>query len=115
MRSVKEVWEHHKKAFANANLDEVMLDYAEDCIYITTNTSFVGKDKMRALYKNHFDSLEEGSTSTIISETIEGNIVFFEWTADSPSISILDGVDTFVISNGYIVAQTMRATVIPKD
>ncbi|WP_298901731.1 nuclear transport factor 2 family protein [uncultured Psychroserpens sp.] len=114
MRTVKDVWEHHKVAFANANLEEVMLDYAEDCIYVTTNKSLVGKDKIRALYKNHFDTLEEGSSSSIISETIEGEIVFFEWTADSPSISISDGVDTFVIRNGYIVAQTMRATVVPK-
>lgn len=115
MRTVKEIWEHHKVAFDNADLEELMLDYAEDSVYVTTNKSLVGKSKIRELYKNHFASLEEDSSSSIISEKIEGEIVFFEWTADSPSINISDGVDTFVIRDGFIVAQTMRATVVNKN
>lgn len=114
MRTTKEVWEHHCIAFANANIDDLMFDFADDAIYVTTNNVIKGKDNIRKQYDNHFKSLETGSTSKIISETIEGEIVFFEWTADTPSIYIHDGVDTFVIRNGFIVAQTVRGTVISK-
>lgn len=37
MRTTKEVWDHHCIAFANADIDEVMSDFAEDAIYITAD------------------------------------------------------------------------------
>ena len=114
MRSTKEVWEHHCIAFANANIDEVMLDFAEDSVYITTNKVIRGRENIRELYDSHFKTLEKDSLSTIVSQTLEGEIVFFEWTFESPTIMIMDGVDTFIIRNGYIVAQTMRSTPVSK-
>lgn len=114
MRTTREVWEHHCIAFANADIDDVMFDFADDAIYVTTNTVIKGKENIRKQYDSHFKSLEVGATSKIISETIDGEIVFFEWTADTPSIYIPDGVDTFVIRDGFIVAQTVRGTVISK-
>jgi len=114
MRTTKEVWEHHCIAFAKANIDDVMFDFADDAIYVTTNKVIKGKENIRKQYDNHFKSLEVGSISKIVSETIEGEIVFFEWTADTPSIHIPDGVDTFVIRDGFIMAQTVRGTVISK-
>ena len=68
------------------------------------------KEKIRILHDSHFKILEKESGSNIISETIEGEIVFSEWTFESPSVKISDGIDTFIIRNGYIVAQTMRST-----
>jgi hypothetical protein len=115
MRTTKEVWEHHCIAFANANIDEVISDFAEDAIYVTANNVIKGKENIRKIYDNHFKTAEEGSTSKIISQTLEGEIVIFEWTSDTPSIYIPDGVDTFVIRDGFIVAQTMRGTVINKE
>lgn len=114
MRTTKEVWEHHCVAFANANIDEVMSDFAEDALYITTNKVIRGRENIRILYDSHFKSLEKDSQSKIISETMEGEIVFFEWTFESPTVKISDGVDTFIIRDGYIVAQTMRSTAINK-
>ncbi len=114
MRTTKEVWEHHCIAFADANIDDVMFDFAEDAIYITTGKVISGKENIRKQYDSHFKAQVPGSSSKIISETIEGEIVLFEWIADTPSIYILDGVDTFVIRNGFIVAQTVRGTVISK-
>ena len=114
MRTTKEVWEHHCVAFANADIDAVISDFAEDAFYITTNKIIRGKEQIRELYDSHFKSLEKNSKSVIVSETMEGEIVFFEWTFESPTIRITDGVDTFIIKDGLIVAQTMRSTVINK-
>lgn len=114
MRTTKEVWDHHCKAFAEADIDAVMFDFAEDAVYVTTNKVIRSKSNIRKLYDDHFKSLVPGSSSTIISQTIEGEIVFFEWAADSPTASISDGVDTFIIRNGFIIAQTMRGTVVSK-
>ncbi len=91
-----------------------MEDFADDAIYVTTNKAVKGKDRIRAIYDSHFRSLDPAATSSIISQTIEGEIVLFEWTADTPAISITDGVDTFVIRNGSIVAQLYAVQQYPK-
>lgn len=114
MRTTKEVWEHHCIAFAAADIDGVMSDFADDAIYVTANNVIKGKENIRNLYDSHFKSMNKGDSSTIISQTIEGEIVFFEWAADTANTSISDGVDTFVIRNGFIAAQTMRCTVVNK-
>jgi ketosteroid isomerase-like protein len=114
MRTTKEVWDHHCIAFANADIDEVMSDFAENAIYITTNKVICGKDNIRTLYDEHFKTLEKGSVSNITSVTMEGEIILFEWTFDSPKVKVSDGVDTFIIRDGFIVAQTMRSTAIIK-
>lgn len=114
MRTTLEVWKHHCDAFEKSDIEAVISDFSNNAVYVTTNASYVGKDNIKKLYQNHFDNLEVGSVSKIISERIEGEIVLFQWTVDSPTIQINDGVDTFVIRDGLIVAQTVRATVINK-
>jgi hypothetical protein len=41
----------------------------------------------------------------------EGEIAFLEWAIDCDGVCIDDGVDTFVIRDGKIVAMTVRYTV----
>jgi len=115
MRTTQEVWEHHCKAFANADIEEVIADFAENAVYVNADKVINGKEGIRAQYDNHFKNMEANASSTIVKETIAGEIVLFEWTFDSESVSIVDGVDTFVIREGFIQAQTVRATVISKS
>jgi hypothetical protein len=46
---------------------------------------------------------------------IEQNIGFLEWTADSDTHIVTDGVDSYVIQDGYIRAQTIHYTLMPKN
>ena len=114
LRTTKEVFDHHNQAFKAADIEAVMSDFAEETTYVTANGVAKGKDAIREIYLKHFATALVGDSSTIISLVTEGEIVLFEWTAKTATIRINDGVDTFVIRDGSIVAQTARSTPIPK-
>jgi len=45
---------------------------------------------------------------------IEGCVAFLEWTAETEHARVRDGADSFVIENGWIMAQTIHYTVEAK-
>jgi hypothetical protein len=46
---------------------------------------------------------------------VDGNVAFLEWTAEGEGAGVRDGVDTFVVRDGKIVAQTIHYTVEPAE
>ncbi len=44
---------------------------------------------------------------------VEGRIAFLEWQSEAPHARVRDGADSFVIEDGWIVAQTIHYTVEP--
>jgi hypothetical protein len=45
---------------------------------------------------------------------VEGGVAFLEWTSEAEHARVRDGADSFVIENGWIVAQTIHYTVEAK-
>jgi hypothetical protein len=45
---------------------------------------------------------------------VEGRVAFLEWTAESGHACVRDGADSFLIEDGWIVAQTIHYTVQEK-
>lgn len=112
-RTIKEVWEHHLDAFGKKDLAEIAADFSSDAVYINSAGVVArGPDEIIKIYKDYFESQEPGTSGNITTLIIEGDIVFLEWVSNSRSISISDGVDTFVIQDGMIKAQTAKFTVI---
>ncbi len=50
---------------------------------------------------------------TYTSSLVEGRIAFPEWTAEAEHARVRDGADSFVIEDGWVVAQTIHYTVEP--
>lgn len=48
---------------------------------------------------------------TLKTQIFEGDVLFLEWSAESESTRVEDGIDTFVFSDGLIRTQTVRYTV----
>lgn len=114
-KTTEEIFNHHLEAFSKKDLDQIAADFNEQSIYINSlGAKLVGVKAIMEVYKSYFQNQEEGTTSAIKKMIIEGDIVFLEWTSDSPSSSINDGVDTFVIRDGFIYAQTAKFTVLNK-
>ena len=113
LRSTEEVFNHHVQALVARNLPEILMDYTENSILITPQVVARGKDVIGELFEQLLRDLP-GMKLSARTRIIEGEIVFVEWTADSQLNSISDGVDTFVIRDGYIQAQTARFTLVPK-
>jgi hypothetical protein len=108
-RAPQEVFAHHGKALAAGNLDEIVADYADDSIVITSAGVARGKDGVRAVFVKLLDDLPN-AVWDLKTQVLDGEVLFLEWAADSAINRVDDGVDTFVFRDGMIWAQTIRYT-----
>jgi hypothetical protein len=108
-RTPREVFAHHGEALAAADLDEIVVDYADDSMLITPAGVARGKDGIRDVFAKLLDDLPN-ATWDLKSQIFEGDVLFLEWSADSAVNRVDDGVDTFVFHDGMIWAQTVRYT-----
>jgi hypothetical protein len=108
-RTPQEVFAHHGEALGAGDLDEIVVDYAEDSVLITPAGAARGKDGIREAFAKLLDDLPN-ATWDLKNQIFEGDVLFLEWAADSAVNRVDDGVDTFVFRDGMIWAQTVRYT-----
>jgi hypothetical protein len=111
-RTPEEIFTHHAQALGAEDLDATELDYADAAYLVTPSGVLRGKPAIRAFFAGVFQALPQAQwgVKTIYVE----NVLFLEWTADSRSGSVSDGVDTFIFADGLIQIQTVRCTIVPK-
>lgn|SRR5574337_831657 len=111
-RTPQETFDHHARALADGDLDELVADYADDAVLITAAGVARGKDGIRSAFAELSAVLADGKFEEK-TRVFEGDVPLLEWTLDSP-IAVMDGVDTFVFGDGLIRAQTISQSPRPK-
>lgn len=109
VRTPQEVFAHHGQALAAGDLDEIVADYADDSVVITSSGVARGKDDIRKVFVKLLDDLPNAAWD-LKNLTFDGDVLFLEWAAESATNRVDDGVDTFVFRDGMIWAQTVRYT-----
>jgi hypothetical protein len=112
-RTPEEVFAHHGKALAAGDLDEIVVDYADDAVLITPAGVSRGRDGIRNAFAKLLNDLPNAAWD-LKNQIFDGDVLFLEWAADSSANRVDDGVDTFVFRDGMIWAQTVRYTARPK-
>lgn len=112
-RTPQEVFAHHGKALVAGDLDEIVVDYADDSVLITAAGVARGKDGIREAFAKLLGDLPNAAWD-LKTQIFDGDVLFLEWAADSAVNRVDDGVDTFVFRDGMIWAQTVRYTPRPK-
>ena len=113
MPTPQEVFAHHGRALAAGDLDEIVADYSDDAVVITSVCVARGKDGIRKAFAKLLDDLPNAQWD-LKNQIFDGDVLFLEWAADSAVNCVDDGVDTFVFRDGTIWAQTIRYTPHPK-
>jgi uncharacterized protein (TIGR02246 family) len=108
-RTPENVFFHDAEAMAAGDLDQIVADYADDAVFITPTDVVRGKDGIRAAMAQLLDELPNASWD-FKTQIHEGDVLLFEWAADSVFSHVDDGVDT-VVGDGLIRVQTARCTV----
>lgn len=108
-RTPKEVFAHHGQALGAGDLDEIVADYADDSVVITSAGVARGKDDIRQVFVRLLDDLPNAAWD-MKTRIFDGDVLFLEWAAESAANRVDDGVDTFVFRDGMIWAQTVRYT-----
>jgi SnoaL-like domain len=109
-RCAKQVFEDHLALAAKGILDEDLLrNYHEDCVILINSGEYRGHAGARRL-AHQLEREMPGANFEYITRLVSGRFAFLEWTGTSRTSTVKDGVDSFVIENGKIVAQTIHYT-----
>lgn len=113
-RTPQEIFAHHVEALGAENLDEIVADYTDDALFITPAGVRKGKAGVREGFIQLIADVPQARW-TLPTQIFEGDILLLEWTAESTSTRVDDGIDTFVFRDGQIRVQTVRYTVQRKS
>lgn len=114
-RTAEEVIEDHLRLAGEHRFDEdIERNIAPHCVILERRGIFRGRDGARALARVLEEEL--GPAPYVYTlRLVDGRFAFLEWTADEMHARVRDGADSFVIEDGWIVAQTIHYTVEPLE
>ena len=115
MSQTEKTLNHHLKSFGEGNIDELVADYTEDSVILFESNQIKGVDNISAFFSDFIsNSLPPGSNFEMMHSQVVGDIAYIVWAASTDKLSFKLGTDTFVMSNGKILQQTIAALVEPK-
>ena len=112
-RTPEEVFQHHAEVLIAGDLEGIVSDYADDAVFITPAGALHGKDGVREGFTKLLADVPSADWA-VPTQIYEGDVLFIEWSADSASTRVEDGIDTFVFRDGLIRVQTVRYTLLQK-
>ena len=113
-RTPDEVFDDHLRLAADHRFEEdIERNVSPDCVILERRGIFHGREGARELARLLEEELFEASY-VYMNRLVEGRIAFLEWTAEAAHTRVRDGADSFVIEDGWIVAQTIHYTVEDK-
>ncbi|MFZ6052036.1 nuclear transport factor 2-like protein [Halocola ammonii] len=114
-RTPQQVFEDHLKLANEGKVEEdIKRNCAEDIVLLTNWGTFRGHSGVREAAKLLDDQLNGGSYNYKLIQC-EDKMCFLTWTAESETVSIPDGADSFLIENGKIKVQTIYYSVQEKS
>jgi hypothetical protein len=112
-RSADEVMADHLRLAGEHRFeDDIARNVSPDCVVLERRGVFRGHDGVRELARLLSGELPD-APYTYTNVLVDARIAFLEWTAESDHARVRDGADSFVIEDGWIVAQTIHYTVEP--
>lgn len=113
--STQSVYDHHKEAFANFDMDEMLADYSEDSVIVTNVGTYKGLDEISEMFEALFEEFSQpGVEFNVTEEIVEDDIAYFTWNADTNDHEYTFASDTFIIIDDIIRYQTVAADAIEK-
>lgn len=113
LRTAEQVLQDHRAALASGDVKrDVKLNYAENAVVITVAGTDRGRDDIARSLENMVKLLGE-AVPVVHSETVTvlddaTSIAQVVFSISSPRVKVTDGVDTYVIKDGQIYAQTVH-------
>lgn len=107
-RTADQVLSDHVAAILAADAVRVACDYSEEAVVILPGQIAQGPDQIQNLYASLFSLMGGNISLGLTSKTSAAAYTLLLYTVNSSHVSVSDGVDTFVIRHGRIVAQTAR-------
>jgi hypothetical protein len=110
-RSARQVLDDHLALAGEHRFEEdIERNVAPDCVILERRGVFRGRDGARHLARLLGEELGD-APYTYVNTLVVERFGFLEWTAEGHRARVVDGADSYVIEEGWIVAQTIHYTV----
>ena len=110
-RSAAQVFGDHLRLAGEHRFEEdIQRNVSPDIVVLERRGIFRGHDGVRELARLLEQELP-GAPYVYTNRLVEGRVAFLEWTAQAEHARVSDGADSFLIEDGWIVAQTIHYTV----
>jgi hypothetical protein len=110
-RSAPEVFDDHLRLASEHRFNEdIERNVSPHIVILERRGVFRGRAGARELARLLEEELP-GAPYVYTNRLVEGRVAFLEWTARGNHARVRDGADSFVIEDGWIVAQTIHYTV----
>lgn len=117
-RSAREVLDDHlniANTWENAPFDKLLEEdirrnVSEDIVILINRGTFRGHEGVRHLAQMLAEELPEHKAFRYTYVATEGKVGLLEWQYEDSTIRVRDGVDSYLIEDGKIVAQTIHYT-----
>ena len=102
---IEAVLKHHVRAIADRDVDEILADYAEDCLLLTPAGPFRGHAELRAFLEAFLADKPTGYMDDfkLLRRDVVDELACIEWSSSGLAPF---GTDTFVFRGGKIALQT---------
>jgi hypothetical protein len=112
-RGAAEVFEDHLRLAGEHRFEEdIERNTSPDIVVLERRGIFRGRAGVKELARLLEQELPR-APYVYTNRLVDGRVAFLEWTAEAEHTRVRDGADSFVIENGWIVAQTIHYTVEP--
>jgi ketosteroid isomerase-like protein len=98
---------HHLGSFQDNDLEAVIGDYTNESVFITQDATYKGLEEIKDFFTGlmiHFP--KQKSSFELDKVVVDNELVYIVWHANTPSLDVAMGTDTFIIRNGKIYQQT---------
>jgi hypothetical protein len=89
-------------------------NHSKEIVILINRGTFRGHEGVRELARMLGEELPEHRAFEYTYKAVEGRMAFLEWAYEDASVVVRDGVDSYLIEDGKIVAQTIHYTVEQK-
>lgn len=121
-RTAREVLDDHLKLandWVDKALDQVLdedlrRNVSEDIVVLINRGTFRGHEGVRQLAQMLSDELPEHQAFRYSYVAVDNHVGLLEWAYEDSTVCVRDGVDSYVIEEGKIVAQTIHYTLEQK-
>src|SRR5690242_2843512 len=105
-RSALEVFDDHLRLAGEHRFEEdIERNVSPEIIILERRGIFRGREGARQLARLLEEELPD-APYVYTNRLQEGGLAFLEWTSEAEHARVHDGADSFVIDNGWIIAQT---------
>ncbi|MEO8771077.1 MAG: nuclear transport factor 2 family protein [Ferruginibacter sp.] len=98
---------HHLASFQDNDLEAVISDYTNESVLITPDATYKGPEEIKIFFAALMIHFPKQKSSFEMDKVVVSNeLVYIVWHANTPSLDVSMGTDTFIIRNGKINQQT---------